>query len=341
MASFFPALNVQEAPICWRVICWMPDGELTEKQKDDLVRAVPEIMARAGEAVAFFTEEQPDRLMILLAHTRFPVETYRSVATWISAGLLSEYCIHEIEDEGAIYISGEMAEKPETPEDIPELLDFGRWWDAVAPIPRAEQNEYRTGIATQLKRGQYQAAAGYLSRVLRKAENPGKVCPAMVIAMLEAVFSLFVDIDPQQLIAELNLEQLARRPKETLLQWVSGIAAILREHPVQLSDAPIERAVNAIRVDCSLPYSQKNLSKSLGISPAYFCRLFSQTTGQCFSAFLIQTRMEKAKEMLRHGGYTLQQVADSCGYPVKSYFCQVFRRYTGMTTSEFEAKNHS
>ena len=28
--------------------------------------------------------------------------------------------------------------------------------------------------------------------------------------------------------------------------------------------------------------------------------------------------------------------SQACGYPNKSYFCQVFKKYTGMTPGEFE-----
>ena len=33
---------------------------------------------------------------------------------------------------------------------------------------------------------------------------------------------------------------------------------------------------------------------------------------------------------------TLQEISQACGYPNKSYFCQVFKKYTGLTPGEFE-----
>ena len=111
----------------------------------------------------------------------------------------------------------------------------------------------------------------------------------------------------------------------------------LRTCPATGNQAPIERVIAGIQADCSLPYSQGNLSRSLGLTPAYFCRLFHEKTGQHFSTFLTRTRMEKAQELLTppvHG--TLQEISQACGYPNKSYFCQVFKKYTGMTPGEFE-----
>lgn len=34
---------------------------------------------------------------------------------------------------------------------------------------------------------------------------------------------------------------------------------------------------------------------------------------------------------------TLGEISTACGYPNKSYFCQVFKKYTGMTPGEYQA----
>ena len=80
------------------------------------------------------------------------------------------------------------------------------------------------------------------------------------------------------------------------------------------------------------------MSRSLGLTPAYFCRLFHEKTGQPFSTFLTRTRMEQAQMMLSSKEpQTLGEISATCGYPNKSYFCQVFKKYTGMTPGEYQA----
>ena len=131
--------------------------------------------------------------------------------------------------------------------------------------------------------------------------------------------------------------QESEDPQTALLDWLGHLPEALRTCPATGNQAPIERVIAGIQADCSLPYSQGNLSRSLGLTPAYFCRLFHEKTGQHFSTFLTRTRMEKAQELLTppvHG--TLQEISQACGYPNKSYFCQVFKKYTGMTPGEFE-----
>ena len=46
--------------------------------------------------------------------------------------------------------------------------------------------------------------------------------------------------------------------------------------------------------------------------------------------------MDRAQTLLSAGeAPTLQALSQACGYPNKSYFCQVFKRYTGLTPGEY------
>ena len=38
---------------------------------------------------------------------------------------------------------------------------------------------------------------------------------------------------------------------------------------------------------------------------------------------------------LENGEMKLEETAHRCGYPHKSYFCQVFKKYTGMSPGEY------
>ena len=165
------------------------------------------------------------------------------------------------------------------------------------------------------------------------------MCFAFVPLVLEAVWSQHAELSLRCLTAELNLHDMARRPRDTLMAGLASLPPILRQSPAAGLSAPIERVIASIQTDCSLPYSQQNLSRSLGLTPAYFCRLFHEKTGQHFSAFLTRTRMEKAQALLGDGsGRTLAEISAACGYPNKSYFCQVFKKFTGMTPGEYEQR---
>lgn len=84
----------------------------------------------------------------------------------------------------------------------------------------------------------------------------------------------------------------------------------------------------------SLKWLANNL---LYVSSGYLSKQFIQETGERFSDFLNHLRMKKAKELLLSSqDHTIQEVAKKCGFGENPrYFSQVFKKYTGMTPSDF------
>jgi AraC-like DNA-binding protein len=241
------------------------------------------------------------------------------------------------EQEGTMYIGEEFARPEEWREHLTPMREISDWWTQVSPFDGQTARLHRTRLQTIIKRRQYPVLGGYVTRALRTETEINRACFGFVPLLIEAVWSQHAELSLTRLTEELNLNEMTRRPREALMSWIASLQPRLRACPTAMNAEPIERVIAGIQADCSLPYSQANLSRSLGLTPAYFCRLFHEKTGQHFSAFLTRTRMEKAQELLAQPGErTLQDVSQSCGYPNKSYFCQVFKKYTGMTPGEYE-----
>ena len=47
------------------------------------------------------------------------------------------------------------------------------------------------------------------------------------------------------------------------------------------------------------------------------------------------TKLEKAKELIRQGDYTFTQIASILNYSSIHYFSKVFKKYLGMTPTEY------
>lgn len=63
--------------------------------------------------------------------------------------------------------------------------------------------------------------------------------------------------------------------------------------------------------------------------------LFKKHTGKTFNTFLIEYRMEKAKELLQKPGTQIQSVAHDVGYSDVKYFNKLFKKYTSLTPTEY------
>lgn len=83
------------------------------------------------------------------------------------------------------------------------------------------------------------------------------------------------------------------------------------------------------------PLSMQDAAKAMGYSETYFCRLFKQCFGVNFSTYLNEFRVEKAKEMMADTRTSIRQISTACGYSDPKYFARVFRRFVGLTPSEY------
>ncbi|MBW4473922.1 MAG: AraC family transcriptional regulator [Stenomitos rutilans HA7619-LM2] len=71
------------------------------------------------------------------------------------------------------------------------------------------------------------------------------------------------------------------------------------------------------------------------ISPSYFSALFKQSTGLAPHQFVIQRRIERAKQLLRQGKASIAEVAHNLGFTHQSHLSRHFKRLVGVTPKAF------
>jgi two-component system response regulator YesN len=74
----------------------------------------------------------------------------------------------------------------------------------------------------------------------------------------------------------------------------------------------------------------------LHISPGYFSGIFKKETKMSFVTYLLQLRMEKAKELLRTTDLKTFQIAEQVGYADPNYFSFCFRKHVGVSPKEYK-----
>jgi len=84
--------------------------------------------------------------------------------------------------------------------------------------------------------------------------------------------------------------------------------------------------------------SLQEIAKHVHMNPVYMSVLFKQEKNINFSDFLLQLRMEKAMEMLRCHNMKTYEVAEAVGYASPEYFSVCFKKYTGVSPTEFKNK---
>jgi len=79
----------------------------------------------------------------------------------------------------------------------------------------------------------------------------------------------------------------------------------------------------------------EDLTKQVHMNPDYISKFFKQKTGQNFSDFLIEVRMNKAADILKDVNYKTYEVSDIVGYSNSSNFTRTFKSYFGMSPREY------
>ena len=89
------------------------------------------------------------------------------------------------------------------------------------------------------------------------------------------------------------------------------------------------------------PVSLNNLAEVANISPIYFHKLFTAYFHKTPNQYLLDLRIERAKQMLLEETVSLVDIALSCGFTSQSYFCNRFKTLTGMTPLQYRKKELS
>jgi AraC-like DNA-binding protein len=97
----------------------------------------------------------------------------------------------------------------------------------------------------------------------------------------------------------------------------------------------IQQICQQIRQDPGRPVSVAELAKSIGYSSSHFTRLFHQVTGKTPHDFVIQTRIDLAKSLLRIPSTSISSISEQLGFNDVFHFSAQFHKRTGMTPSDF------
>ncbi|OCT15073.1 AraC family transcriptional regulator [Paenibacillus pectinilyticus] len=81
------------------------------------------------------------------------------------------------------------------------------------------------------------------------------------------------------------------------------------------------------------------IAEHVTLSETYLCFYFKKQKGQTVKEYISEVRVEKAKELLREQDLKLYDIATRLGLADANYFTTFFKKYTGITPSEYREKH--
>lgn len=204
----------------------------------------------------------------------------------------------------------------------------------------------RAQLAEALEAPESDAALQWLQTHLAKAVEQDRVTNAEAFLLLPCAASLL----------EVFFETVSRKYPQTPIQRESYMGQIENCITVQDLQHYITELVRRVQADVQerkksadhtiehiTAYISNHLTDTLSLeevaaavylTPGYLSEYFKSRIGMNFKDYVLQLRMEQARQLLgKHGN--VQDISQRCGYGDVKYFSKVFKKYYGVTPTEF------
>lgn len=83
-------------------------------------------------------------------------------------------------------------------------------------------------------------------------------------------------------------------------------------------------------------FDYEKMCDESGLSYSYFKEIFIKQYGISPVKYVTNLRIEKAKELLITGQYTITEIAERCGFDSVYYFSRVFKNHMGVTPKNYK-----
>ncbi len=83
------------------------------------------------------------------------------------------------------------------------------------------------------------------------------------------------------------------------------------------------------------PFSVEDIAKKMSLSPTTLRRRLQQVTGETPKAYITAIQMQHAATLLQQGNYSVNEVAEKCGFNEPSSFTRTFKRTYGVAPSQY------
>lgn len=131
--------------------------------------------------------------------------------------------------------------------------------------------------------------------------------------------------------------------RKTLLLQIENYAELSyhKHHHPHGDNAIMQKALDFIHGHYTEELTLQLVSSHVHISRNYFSVLFKRFIGENFIDYVMNLRIQKAKELLENTSMRVYEVAEQSGFNDVKYFSKLFKKLTGSSPIDFRSRSQS
>lgn len=216
----------------------------------------------------------------------------------------------------------------------------------VEAKPDSLNGEFWTDYVNAIKVGNSESINGTIKNLFRSVDEENKdldeqkrVCFELIINTSKAIHE--IGQDPKILFHHKDIWSSVNKCKTSqdlynlCKEMNLAVMKQIQEERKTKNDNVIEKVKDIVDKEYDYGASLESIAAKVYLSPCYLSVIFSQKMNMTFKDYLMKVRIEKAKKLLENTELKVYDIAPKVGYMNSKHFARIFRRFTGMTPSEY------
>jgi two-component system response regulator YesN len=121
----------------------------------------------------------------------------------------------------------------------------------------------------------------------------------------------------------------------SLEKMISAYTVLFRGIPRKRSNEKILRAKQYVLAKFSEPLSVDSLARSMHMDVSYLTKMFKEQENVTLHSFILQTRLDKAKDLIACSTKSITEIAYNVGFNDSNYFSTVFKKHLKISPFEY------